>query len=265
MSEFYTILECSFGEQNSEWADKYKRSFIGLTNYPPTGDPLLVRADDIYFAVGMLTLKHLGYPIPVELEEYLAKAVDVAVNYFMGDWWKADKYASEYMDKSKSKKGLKWYATFKRGLLLAMLGERWDAVEMICDWPEADLVAEELLDEKEKVLPHLYKSIAAKLRQRPMPGVEKLEMKILKSDAKQSKLLYAAWDAARRGDREGFSKAFVDSVRFFKKKFGKGHTPIEWVSCHDSVVLLAARRLGMKQPDLPVEYQAVLVTPESIA
>jgi hypothetical protein len=211
-----------------------------------------------------MALYHLGYNVPVRPKEFLNRGVAVAVHYFCDDWWKGDKDATRAMDKSRNRRDLNWFEAFSRGLLLGLLSERWQDVARVCSWVEADLRPEYMGDEIEDELVHVYRSVAAGLRPEPMPGLEKCEAKILKCRLQRPRLLFQAWDAARRKDQAAFNVSLVKSLEHFDANPGFRPIAENWIATHQSVVALAARRLGLALPELPPKLEAVLLTRESL-
>ncbi|HUE72721.1 MAG TPA: hypothetical protein VMP01_17680, partial [Pirellulaceae bacterium] len=100
---------------------------------------------------------------------------DVALDYFVGDWWKnvADPRFDyrDKLDKAHPNRDLIWFQVFAPGLLLGLLTERWSDVAKLCSWVESDLQPEYLGGEVEDQLVHIYLSVAASLRTNPMPGL----------------------------------------------------------------------------------------------
>lgn len=267
MPKKHQLLECKFNHSPAKWADEYARRFKGLGNYPAAGYHLasLLR-DDIDSCLGMVCLAHLGYKVPVDTSDFLNRGYEVVIEYFCGDWWKGDKDSAREMNKQRKRSGdLRWLAAFSQGILLGLLSERWTDVAKVCSWVEADLRPDCIgLTDFEPELTEVYRSIAAGLRPEPMPGLEKLEKQLLKCRTLRPRLLFQAWDAARKGDQAGFEEALVKSLEHFSANYGSGPVAIDWVATHQSVVAMAAKRLGMKLPKLPPKLDAVLMTRESL-
>jgi hypothetical protein len=121
----HKVLGCKLNGTPTRWATRYKEEFIGVGNYPPEGILYVFREDDIRSCLGMMALRHLGYDAPVDLEAFLNRGFDVAVDYFCGDWWKEDEDSVRAMDKSSKPRNLTWFRAFSDGLLLGLLTERW--------------------------------------------------------------------------------------------------------------------------------------------
>ena len=213
----------------------------------------------------MLALKHLQFDVDLDASDFLNRGIDVVVDYFCGDWWNADKESQQQMDKSRKNPHRDWFGAFSEGLLLLLLSKRWDDVERVCAWVDADLppypigVDEDLEDE----VIYLHQSIAASLRPEPMPGVDELESAMSRCRKKRTKLLYKAWDAARNGDQNTFDAAMGQSVEEFVGRTRETNAPLDYVAHYQSTVSLAAQRLGMTPPKLPPKLQARMMTRES--
>jgi hypothetical protein len=264
---FHQVLSCELNAPTAEWVEEYKFQFRGLGGYGDVNDIRYFRRNDINRAFGLVALHHLGYDIDAEPHKYLDEGVNVAVDYFCGDWWKRDKDAARALNKAAKNRALHWFGEFINCLLLALLSQRWTDVERICDWVDADLDADEADpdEDQEEGLPGVYKSIAAGLRKRPMPGLEEIELQIRKTRKERPKHLFAAWDAARNQDQQAFQTAITKSLDHFEKKYGRGPVAEDWIAKHQSIVIMAARRLGLKPPHLTEQQQARVICPESIA
>ncbi len=263
----YTVLGCKLNAPAARWAAQYKKDFLGLGGYPPGWNPQRVREDDIITCLGMLALHHLGYKIPVESAEWLGRGFDVVVDYFCGDWWRGHPDAARAMDKARKRRELRWFNAFSIGLLLGLLSERWEDVAAICDWVEPGLKAEPLLVDTEEVeldLSHVYLSVAASFRSNPMIGLTALEKQLRASKNPRPRFLFQAWEAARAGNQTVFEEAFVMSLAHFTALAGSGPTPIHWVATHQSVIGLAAMRLGVALPRLPQKLDALVITRASL-
>lgn len=258
------VLGCTFNWPPRELVEAYAQRFRGLDGYPDGWSPLLCREGDLMASLDMITMAHLGFDIPVSVQQRLNEGFDVAVDYFVGEWWKDDETSKQRMDKTSDEFEPCWFNAFSTGLLLGLLSQRWDDVARICDWVDAELNTEYLGDDIEEQLVHLYKSIAAGLRDKPMRGIEQLEAKIKKSRKLRPKLLFQAWDAARNKNQAAFDETFIKSLEHFASTEGTGVIATDWVAPHHSVVGLAARRYGMKWPELPPKLEAVLLSPESL-
>lgn len=264
MPRRHELLGCKFNSLPTKWVDTYARDFRGLRQYPENWDPLFCRKHDVTAALGMVTMFHLGFEVPISIQRRLNEGLDVAVDYFVGDWWKDDEPSRRRMDKTSDEFEPCWFKAFSSGLLLGLLSQRWEDVARICDWVEVDMDTEYLGDDFEDQLAYVYKSVAAGLRNKPMPGIEALEAKIKKCRKLRPKLLFQAWEAARNKDQSAFSIAFTKSLEHFASTEGTGVIAIEWIAPHHSVVGLAARRYGMRWPELPPKLEAVLLSPESL-
>jgi hypothetical protein len=261
--------DLSFFEDNIQ--EFFVREFRGIDNYPLMENPLCLRTDDIWYAVNSLALIHLGFQVPKSADFFIEKGFDVAVDFFCGDWWKANDFEIEALDKSRNDGNLRWVSEFTCGLLLGLLSDRWDDVGRVCSWVETDLAPEYMGGFFEPELVHVYRSIAASLRAEPMPGLEDVEEEILKCRLQRPKVLFEAWRAARAGDQLAFENTFIKSLEHFDRYFDPEHAersdyamPFYWIAPHHTVVALAAKRLGMRLPELTPKQEAWIMTRESL-
>lgn len=265
----HAILDCKFNLTPERYAKIYQSDIYSDRDYPPAYVRQLVRQDEITACAGMLVLCHLGYNIPVDPARCLNRGVDVFVDYFCGDWWHGDKDGIQSLNKRRGNKYLTWFTAFARGLLLGLLSERWDDVAATCAWVEPGLRAESIAwdenDDDEQDLSSVYVSMAASLRPEPMPGLPRREKKLSTCDVLRPRLLFEAWKAARAGDQASFDQAFIQSLEeFVLCHGGKGSRPMQWVATHQSVVGLAAMRLGLRLPELSQELDARVMTRASL-
>lgn len=147
--------------------------------------------------------------------------------------------------------------------MLGLMSARWDDLAKVCGWVEVDL-KHEYPEDYEDELVSVYKSVAAGLRPEPMPGLDKIEKKIMKCRMLRPRLLFQAWNAAREGNQAEFDGFLEKSLRHFLDNVPPKPIPLRWVAMHPSVVCAAGRRLGMKRPDLPPELAAALMTRETL-
>ena len=214
-----------------------------------------------------VVLHHLGYSLLSPINEVLEQGFDVVVHYFCDPWWKGDRDSIKAMDKTYKRRQLRWFKEFAPGLLLGLLSERWNDLARVCAWIEARIRPEYLGDDIEPELVHVYRSLAAGLRPERMPGLDNVEAKIRKCRLLRPKLLFQAWEAARKGDQEAFNAAFLKSLEHFESNFkptGDFYAPMHWIAPHHSVVGLAAMRLGMELPELSPMQDAVVIRRESL-
>jgi hypothetical protein len=260
----FEFLGCQLTQPLAKIVAALDRNFCGVGQHPADAHRQFMRQDDVWGALALATLCHLEYEVPTGVSKRMNDGVDVAIDYFFGDWWHNDPTWQPMLDKRHSDRSLVWFKSFSCGLLLAMLLNRWSDVEKLCSWIEADLQPEYLGNELEVQGCQVYISIAAKLRAEPMPGLEDLESRLRTCRPKRAKLLYRAWEAAQDGNQAGFDKAMKQSMELFDSTYTDAQTIVEWVAQHQSVVALAAQRLGMKPPTLPDRLAAMLLTPESL-
>ena len=223
-----------------------------------------MREFDVLNSLSLAIMCHLDYETPPWIERRVSEGFDVALDYFFGDWWYDDKYR-QMLDKRHPDRNLYWFKAFSCGLFLGLLTERWPDVAKLCSWIEADLKPEYLGDELEVQGCQVYVSMAASLRPEPMEGLADVEANIQKCRTKRPRLLFKAWQAARSGDQLAFNKATTESLEHFianRRAHGTGMT--DWIAHHQSVVCLAARRLGLQLPPLPEKLAALIVTRESL-
>ncbi|MAT14491.1 MAG: hypothetical protein CMJ46_04390 [Planctomyces sp.] len=150
-------------------------------------------------------------------------------------------------------------------MLLGLLAERWDELDGICQWVQADLDPGYIGETKaDYIFVKVILSVAAGLRESKMRALASMEKKIIDSRMPGPVALFEAWDAARNNDQAGFEKGMTTALKQFSAQRGERFVVLEWIALHESIVNLAARRLGLKHPELPPELDAYLMTPETI-
>ncbi|HUE72723.1 MAG TPA: hypothetical protein VMP01_17690 [Pirellulaceae bacterium] len=264
----HVLLGCKLTHQPEKVIASLVSEFKGVGNYPQGLDPQFLRQCDVGQALMLAVMRHLSYRTPPDVQKRLIDGFEVALDYFYGEWWKdRTDLAFDFgimIDKTHPNRDLIWFKTFSAGLLLGLLTERWSDIARLCSWVEPDLKPEYMGGQIEDQLVYIYFSVAASLRTDPMPELAGLEAGIKKCRTKRSRLLFKAWEAARAGDQSAFDKAFRESLEHFDSTYYTASTVVEWIAQHQSVVWLAAKRLGLKFPPLPERLAAMIITRESL-
>ncbi len=223
------------------------------------------RERQIGLAVGHAVLEHLGYGPIERLPERLNAGVDQTLEYYFGDWWKADEDDARALDWSRPDRRLMWYSVLQDGLLLGALTGRWDDVRRICSWFKLGLTAENQFELKGYEHQQLFFAIALSLRGDPPPETEAIFASVRGCKAKRTRLLCAAWDAAVAKDQRGFDKALKESVAHFVKTDAQDVPNVcFWVALNASFVWLVAERNGLRFPALPPKLEAAVVRRETV-
>ena len=260
----HVLIGCAFSGSPSDLAAAYVERFKGLGNYPPGSSQAGLRELDAHDSLSLAIMRHLDYETPPWIERCINEGFDVALDYFFGEWWLNDE-ERPLVDKRHPDRNLYWFKAFSYGLFLGLLTERWSDVAKLCSWIEADLRPEYIGDDLEDQGCQVYISMAASLRPEPMAGLAEVEANIQKCRTKRPRLLFKAWQAARSGNQLAFNKAMTASLEHFianRHACGTGMT--DWIAHHQSVVCLAAKRLGLQLPPLPEKLAALIVTRESL-
>ena len=249
-----------------DWVSSLASDSIDVGKFPVSGDHHSRRTCGINSRLALLGLRHLGLDFVLDTKSFLARSTDAVEEYFCGDWWRDDEDSCIHMDKSKRNPERDWSGAFSRSLTLLLLDEDWDRTARVCAWVDADLPAYPVgfsNDPEDEVI-YLYQIMAAALRPEPMPGIESLQEVLRKCRKKQPKLLYKAWDAACRGDQSEFNESFLKSVEAFAGRRREHDYPLDYIAVFQSTVGMAAKRIGMANPELPPELQAFVMTRKSI-
>ena len=190
--------------------ERISKSISLAENVPEDKMPGAVKERGLSSSCKLMTMRYLGYPLEMDVSEILNRGVEVWVDYFCGDWWKATDNPMSQMDKQ-GEEAPYWYEAHSCGLFLALLAERWDDIDKVCQWVDWGLSFGYIGPSKiDYDFGFLYYSIADQLRSTSMPGVEELDEKALKFK-RVTKSLYDAWVAAINKDQSTFESEFIKS------------------------------------------------------
>ena len=213
--------------------------------------------------MAIIAYRHLDNSLAVPTREYASRTAGLVHEYFCTDW--ADGEEAVVVNKYPGNEKLEWLRAFSHGLFaMLMLDDRRHQLTSICNWVECWMEPDYEAMAVEPLRAKLYISIAASFRTEPLEGLEEMEARFAKSRKKQPKLLFQAWDAARRGDQATFDKNIVDAIKNFEKRLGEIIAPWEALAFDASVVLAAGRALGMKLPEMEPRIAARVITAESV-
>jgi len=223
------------------------------------------RESELRRTVAYTVLEHLGYgPLP-SVSARLNRGVDRAVEYFLGDWWRASESDSQALDKSRPDRRLRWFDILPNALLIGGLTGRWDDLTKICSWFDESIEMEYRGGMNEDTYMQLFLCIASDLSPTPMPGIDGMLANVKASRTKRPRLLCALWEAALAKDQKAFNKALKDSVSHFLKVDAKNVPNVSfWVALHPSFVWLLAERNGLVYPELPEPIDAAIVRRQTI-
>jgi len=262
--KIYEILDVPFKDKLESVLNRIKkdmfRSYEDLKGWPNQS----YRESEIDECDRLAALLYMEFSVMEDWSRYLERGVDVWVEYFCSDWWVGDQDTEIHMNRKNTEWEPMWYKPFHVGLRLALLTERWDDIDQVCQWVEWDLPFGYMGNNKSDYdIGLIYFSIAAALRSTPMPGVEQLAERTQKFK-RGPKLLYEAWEAVLNKDQEEFDKAFVKTIKQRAKSKTDWNCYAELLAPHHSVVAMTARRMGMSIPELPPELDMYLMLHEKI-
>lgn len=234
--------------------------------------------------------QHLGFGLVPNLRAQLDMGVDLAVDYFWGDWWTPqglDRLMSaqqqqdcglddpvkrgvflennaKALDKTHPGRKLKWFTALQAGLFFGGLTGRWDDVARVCTWFDATIEPEYTAGTVEDEYFGLYLYVAGSLSPRPMDRVNELLDRVRKSRVKRPRLLAAAWEAVFAAEQSAFKKAFTESVKNLLSKPNTAKIAADWVALDQSIIWLAAEQRGLRFPAMPERHTAAIVTRQSL-
>jgi hypothetical protein len=222
------------------------------------------RNEEIGTLLDFAVLEHLGYGPIKDLALRLNQGVTCALDYFFGDWWKANEEDAKALDKSRPDRRLAWAVALMKGLLLCGLTGRWDDAARICSWLDESIRAEYPVVELGDDYTALFVCIASDLRAQPIPGVQEILARVKAGRYKRPRALCAAWEAAVARDQKAFDKAFKATVDYFLKNDADVNAFQSCVALDQSLVWLIAERNGLKFPKLREELDAAVVRRQTI-
>ena len=129
----YETLGCFFNGTPAEIAADNADKFLGLGNYPSDYDLMLCHAFDTSAAFDAVALHHLGYELTRPVEYFLEGGFDVTIDYFFGDWWKADDGSCQCLDKTREDRTLVWIGQIVKRL--HVVGYRYWSMVTASDIP----------------------------------------------------------------------------------------------------------------------------------
>lgn len=206
-----------------------------------------------------------GYGPIQDLRSRVHTAVDDAVDYFYGDWWKANEDDTRALDKSRPDRELQWSGPFTRELLLAGLASRWDDVTKLCSWVDDTIQWEPRFEMNDNEHQWFYVCVASELRPSPLPGVDELRTQIRQCRAKRPRLLCGLWDAIVAKDQQAHAAALKESLQHFLTIHADNVPNVnDWVALDESILCLIAQHRGLAFPKLPDKLDAAVVRKETI-
>ena len=257
------ILGYEFRENEDYAFGSLKKDIFRFDDVPDSYCKASVRTGEITSCCSLVDMIYLGYPGEIDLHKYLKRGVDIWVDYFCGDWWKAQKKTARMMDKSIPNEDRGWYTAYSHGLFLALLAERWEDIDKVSQWLDWEMGFGYMGDDKiDYDFGVLYFSFANELRSTPMPGIEELT-DVAKKFKRGPLLLLDAWNAVIAQDQAAFEKAFIKSLKQEARRKIDGGIFAALTPYH-SVVAMAARRLGMTLPELEPKLDARIILPEKL-
>lgn len=205
-------------------------------------------------------LEHLGYG-PIEgLRQRLDEGMDAAVDYFFGDWWRADPEDAKVFGKPGLDHDWLRFDALPTAMLIGGLTGRWNDVENICTQFVADVSWRRLANQIDGQWPQLFQCMVSNLLPEPIPRIQSVLARVKSDGNKRTRLLCAAWEAAVAGDQKTFDKSLKESVRHFLKMDARDvPNTTYWVAQHQSLVWLIAERNGLQFPTLPAELDAAVI------
>ena len=212
----------------------------------------------------MLMYHHFGEPVLTDHRDIIGASKKLIYEFYTSPWYKDDPVESETMRKEKGNRKFGWYKVFTDTFIMALLAEEKEIITFLADYTESWFVPESLAMPVDPAWGWIYISVAASFRTKPLDGQAEMEELIRKSRKPAPKLLFKAWEAAREHNQLDFEKHLRDSVLMHEKKLPEELCNDDLIAFPQSVVLAAARRLGLSLPIFEPRVMARLLTSESV-
>lgn len=219
------------------------------------------RMELIELAVEQAAFDHLGYGPTANIERILNTALDQAIEFFCGDWWKDGEDDHYFVDKTDEYPVQGWHYPYRHAVLLAHWTNRWDDVRRVLDWVDDDVGRG--LSHGDPFL-NLYIYINSILHRR-LSNHGKLADAIKKDGTRFENLVVESCVAISQSDEKAFSKALTKTIKQFLKSEAKDVSNfMYWISVETSLLWAFAERNGIALPELDASGDAVIIRPESI-
>jgi hypothetical protein len=213
----------------------------------------------------ILIYNHLGDPTVIPIEDVATEALNLIRQYYSADWSTLEQVEFIRMHKVGGNHQFKWYKILSNALLIALLAEDAAVIQLVADYTESWFVPEAMARPIDPSLGHLYISVAAAFRSKPLYGQAEMEESIRKNRKKAPKVLFSAWEAARSGNQALFEEHLRSSVILFEKQLPEDLcNEDELIAFPHSTILAAARRIGIQLPKFEPRIMARLLTSESV-
>ena len=219
------------------------------------------QVDDCFCAT---VLQHLEADHPfASIKQFVADGVQIALDYFWGDWRDSLYYCGETIGREECRRKLQWIDTYSEGLLLSLLLNGGDATEKLTGWPGADLADKDEVGYKPEDA--YYHVLLAHI----IRGIEPAEYSTLVDRIRNSRrrraklLLKAALDMAA-GEEQEFFNSLKSYLQYFLKSEFDPTVFVRLVSIEGSILWNYAKLRGRVIESFGQSLQDLIVTPESI-
>ena len=212
----------------------------------------------------MLYCHHFGEPLLVDHRDITSASRELVLQFYKSPWYQGDPVETDRMRKIEGNRRFRWYKVFTDAFIIALLADDKDTITMLSDYTESWFEPESLAMPVDPGWGRIYISVAAAFRSKPLDGQAEMEELIRKSRKPAPKLLFKAWEAARDHKQSDFEKHLRDSVLMHEKKLPEQMCNDDLIAFPQSVILAAARRLGLSLPCFEPRIMARLLTSESV-
>ncbi len=210
----------------------------------------------------VLDYSHLGVDLSFNLSDTISTSAALSLEYLSGD--RLANSEKVFIEKKQTNQRLIWFEIFQYGFLSALFDDNELRLNELANWVEGWMEAETFVTPFDPLWASVYIIIASEFRSRKIANLHELETRIEKSRTKAPKLGLKTWIAARSGNQTEFDSLFVSSLSHFEKIMGEQMFPWSGIGYHQTIILQAARRLGIALPTLTNVHRARVITIESL-
>ncbi len=255
---YYKQLKCKFCLPAESLAKRSLSDFVGVENY---SDEPLAHENDLFSCSTLICLKHLGYPIAIDVHKCLANANRVCLDYFCYPWWERLGIGPGIIDKHDNKRFL-WYRMFSRGLFLSSLDCSTQSDYLrVCSWIDSKLSPEYLGEFFDDGLAVVYMGLAELALQKKIKGVKQRLSALEREGSSRCQELCKLIKYAFDDDNAGIEESLARCIETLPEA---GELPEEWLGMEETIVYNLMSRREKGSVKLHESIEAFIVRPESI-
>jgi hypothetical protein len=186
-----------------------------------------------------------------EAKKFAIIAVESAIEFFFGEWRQQVPTRDGSLDPEYWKVNSGWDSEFRGALLWASCLGDWNSATKIAQYPTAECCNKYAIKNPEMNYPLV---LAAFIRGDSLESVQSSIDVVEKGVKKKEKLLLAVLMSIVKKDKEMFDEAFLEYMKYFKKKDAKSQLWTERFATEGTILFNLARHKGL-EVDSPEKYR----------